>query len=262
MPLRKQGSGSAHDGAGVTGLLLAQENGWKLGVKPTRRIFYRLHIWLGWVAAIPLILWTLSGLWMAARPIEEVRGEHLRSAPVPLAYAGTARWPETGGKTLKSLVVESRPGGPVWVATFTTGEARRADLQTGRLLPRVGRGEAELLARAAYTGAAKVSDVTHSAADAPPLELRRPRPAWCVAFDDGAHVYVDAETGAILALRTRQWRLFDLMWGLHILDPVGREDTSHPLLIGAAVLSLIGVITGAVLLFARRRKRNPRAARP
>lgn len=230
--------------------------------RATHRMFHRLHVWLGWAVAIPLLLWTVSGLWMVARPIEEVRGEHLRSPAVPLAFKGVAAWPETGGKTLKSLAVESRPGGPVWVAAFTTGEARRADLVTGRLLPAVREQEARLLARAAYTANGVVSRVERTSAEHPPLDLRRPRPAWSVHFDDGARVYVDADTGAILALRTKQWRLFDLMWGFHILDPFGREDTSHPLLIGAAALSLVGVITGSVLLFTRRRKRNRKAARP
>ena len=35
-----------------------------------------------------------------------------------------------------------------------------------------------------------------------------------------------------------RWRAFDFMWGLHILDPAGREDSSHPLLIALAGLGL------------------------
>jgi uncharacterized iron-regulated membrane protein len=227
-----------------------------------RRTTYRWHVWLGWVAAIPLLIWTFTGLWMAFRPIDEVRGEHLRTRLVPVAAGGVVAWPDVRGKTMKTLAVESRPGGPVWVATFTTGEARRYDLHTGWALPNVTRGEAALLARAIYAGSRRIEQVSFSAADRPPLDLRRPRPAWRVAFADGARVYVDAENGAILALRTTQWRLFDIMWGLHILDPMGREDTSHPLLIGTALVSLIGVATGALLLFLRQRKRNPKAARP
>jgi hypothetical protein len=227
-----------------------------------RRPLYRLHVWLGWIVAIPILLWMVSGLWMAARPIEEVRGEHLRSRTVPVAAGGTISWPDTGGKTLKTLAVESRPGGPVWVATFTTGEARRFDLHTGWMLPPVNLGEASLLARAAYLRSPKIEDVTFTPALRPPLDLRRSRPAWRVRFADGTNIYVDAENGAILALRTRQWRWFDLMWGLHIMDPQTREDTSHPLLIGAAIVSLVRVVTGIVLLFSRRRKRNRRARQP
>jgi uncharacterized iron-regulated membrane protein len=224
-----------------------------------RRPLHRLHIWLGWIIAVPLLLWTFTGLWMVARPIEEVRGEHLRARPVPLAAGGVVAWPDTRGKTLSSLAVESRPGGPVWVATLTTGEARRFDLRTGWLLPPVARGEAILLARTAYLGRARVERVDFTPADRPPLELRRSRPAWRVRFADGANVFVDAENGAILALRTRQWRWFDLMWGLHIMDPRGREDTSHPLLIGAAALGVAGVLSGTVLLLRRlNRRRKPR----
>ena len=40
--------------------------------------------WLGWLVGVPLILWTASGLFMVARPIEEVRGEHLRAKPLAI----------------------------------------------------------------------------------------------------------------------------------------------------------------------------------
>ena len=46
--------------------------------------FARWHIWLGWLIAIPLVLWTASGLIMVAKPIEEVRGEHLRAEARPI----------------------------------------------------------------------------------------------------------------------------------------------------------------------------------
>ena len=50
----------------------------------------RWHIWLGWLVGVPLILWTLSGLVMVARPIDEVHGDYLRieAAQQPLALPG------------------------------------------------------------------------------------------------------------------------------------------------------------------------------
>jgi hypothetical protein len=75
-------------------------------------------------------------------------------------------------------------------------------------------------------------------------------------MSDGTHIYVDAGTGAILATRTRWWRIYDLMWGLHIMDLSGREDTHHPWLIGFAGLSLAALLLSLVLLplSSRRRK--------
>ena len=56
--------------------------------------------------------------------------------------------------------------------------------------------------------------------------------------------------GAVLALRTRQWRLFDWMWGLHIMDLSGREDTSHPVLIASAALALVDFVALLVTFLA------------
>ena len=95
---------------------------------------------------------------------------------------------------------------------------------------------------------ATLTDAAHA-----PLDLRQERPAWAVAFSDGARFYVDADTGELLAVRTRFWRAYDVMWALHIMDLQTREDTHHPLLIGFAVLALANVVLGTVLLFRRYR---------
>ena len=57
----------------------------------------------------------------------------------------------------------------------------------------------------------------------------------------------------MLALRTGGWRLYDAMWGLHIMDLESREDFHHPLLIGFAALALANVALGTILLFKRTR---------
>ena len=49
--------------------------------------FAKWHIWLGWLVGIPILMWMASGLFMAARPIEEVRGNHLRIASDQSAVA-------------------------------------------------------------------------------------------------------------------------------------------------------------------------------
>ena len=218
----------------------------------------RWHTWLGWVAGVPLLLWTVTGLWMVARPIEEVRGEHLKATPSALVVPGAVTPPAAGGTALKSLAIEPRAGGAVWVAQFADGSARAAALATGAWLPPLSREQGVAAARAHYLGRAGVTGVGATAADDPPVELRRPRPTWRVQFADGARVFVDRDTGAVLALRTDQWRVFDFMWGLHILAPRGREDSSHPVLIAAAAVALATVLLGVVLLPLARRRRARR----
>jgi hypothetical protein len=213
----------------------------------------RLHVWAGWIIGVPLLLWTASGLWMVARPIEEVRGAALRRDPPPLVIPADVA-PPTLPRAVRSLALEQRPSGPVWVARFVDGEVARADPR-GRWLPPLVRAEAEAIARSAYRPASAIERATLTPSDAAPIDLRQHRPAWGVRFADGTNVYVDADSGAVLALRTRQWRAFDLMWGLHIMDLQGRDDTSHPLLIGAAALAFVSVLLGLVLLPLVRRRR-------
>ena len=114
--------------------------------------------------------------------------------------------------------------------------------------------EAPTLAAVALKAPGRVARVERFAADAAPLDLRQDRPSWRVEYADGLRVYLDADTGEVLAVRSRLWRAFDWMWGLHILDLDGREDTHHPLLIALAALSLAGVAAGVGLLFRRRRR--------
>ena len=79
--------------------------------------------------------------------------------------------------------------------------------------------------------------------------------AWRARFADGTHVYIDDATGEVLALRTGQWRLYDWMYGLHIMDPQAHEDAHNPFAIAFAVLAVLGAALGCILLFRRRKAR-------
>lgn len=213
----------------------------------------RWHIWLGWLIGVPLLLWTFTGLWMVARPIEEVRGADLRAEVPPLIATGGLTVPRLDGRPVERIELVQRLGQPVWIVRFIGGDARAADAASGTMLPRIDAATARSLADAALVSPAEVSSVRAFAAIDAPLDLRRERSSWQVAYADGLNVYVDALTGEILAVRSTQWRLFDFMWGLHIMDLQTREDTHHPLLIGFAALAFVGSLMGTILLFRRRK---------
>jgi uncharacterized iron-regulated membrane protein len=213
-----------------------------------RRRLRRWHIWLGWMAGLPFLVWTVSGLVMVARPIETVRGEDL-IAESPALPSGLVPVPPTvGPRPLASLRLEAGADGARWLLRYSDGGARLADPATGRLLPPPSAVEAARIVRARYTGNAGIASIDRTSADAPRTELRRKVSAWRVTMSDGTRFYLDAETGELLARRTRWRRFYDLMWGLHILDRDSREDAHNPLLIGFAAAALAATLLALVLL--------------
>jgi hypothetical protein len=224
--------------------------------------FARWHIWLGWLVAVPLILWTATGLWMVARPIDEVRGTALRAEPMALPATLAPVPPRLDGRAVEAMTLQPRVDGPVWVIRYAGGDRRAAFAATGAMAPRVDAALAARIANAALVQPGRIERVSAFAAVDAPIDLRQDRSSWQVRYTDGLNVYVDALTGEVLAVRSAQWRAFDVAWGLHIMDLQTREDSSHPLLILFAALGLAGVLMGTLLLFRRRRVSPPRTVAP
>lgn len=218
------------------------------------RRFARWHIWLGWIVGLPVLMWTVTGLFMVARPIEEVRGNHLRvdakDEALPAGSEIALLVPQ--GKPVRSITTAMDGGKVVTRLDYADGSLGRFGEDGAELAP-LDEHAARALVAAEIVGGDRVASATLYPTNQAPLEFRKPLPAWRVELDDGTHVYVGQHSGRIEAVQTRWWRAFDFMWGLHILDPQTREDTSHPLLIAAAALSVLGALFGCVLLFRRRR---------
>jgi uncharacterized iron-regulated membrane protein len=223
-----------------------------------RQKLRRWHVWLGWVIALPFLAWTISGLVMVLRPIEIVRGEGLLKPLAPLTTAVPVP-PAIGPRPVASLSLEQRQEGSRWIVRYADGGSRLADAATGRLLPPLGATDAAGIVAARYSGKAKIAAVDRTSADHPPLDLRKQVDAWRVTMSDGTRFYLDSSTGEVVARRTRWWRFYDFMWGLHIMDPVGRENSSNPFVIGFGALALVGTVMAVILLpmtTGRRRRRS------
>jgi hypothetical protein len=222
-----------------------------------RHTLRRWHIWLGWIVGVPLLLWSVSGVVMVARPIDEVRGSDLLAEANGLPSGLVAIPPAIGPRAVESLRLEQRGAGPRWVIRYSDGAARLADPASGRLLPAITAAEAAREVAARYTGKAKIAAVDRTSADKPPIDLRRPVEAWRVSMSDGTRFYLDSATGEVLARRTRWWRFYDFMWGLHIMDLDTREDSHNPWVIGFGIVTLLATLMALVLLpmtIARRRR--------
>lgn len=232
-----------------------------MGVRATLR---RYHVWLGWLVGLPFLFWTVSGLVMVAKPIDEVRGTNLLSPPPAISFNGPLVAPRVAGRPVVAITLEPRAVGPRWEIDFAGGGSRLADPATGALLPRLGPADAAREVTARYMGEAKVVETSRVDAGSPPLELRRAMDGWRVRMSDGTHFYVDGGSGEIVARRTSWWRIYDFMWGLHIMDLQGREETNNPWVVTLGALSILMVLMAIVLLplTIRRRNGNGNGVRP
>ena len=66
-------------------------------VQQLMRKFARWHVWVGWAVALPLLMWSITGLIMVARPLTEVRGDALR-ARSPSSDAAALVFPKLAGR--------------------------------------------------------------------------------------------------------------------------------------------------------------------
>ena len=136
----------------------------------------------------------------------------------------------------------------------------RVDPATGKILSPLDSSQASQIVRSALKKA-KPNIRSTELLTTEPGDYRGDLPVWQVQLADGENTraYVSPDSGKILAVRTDTWRTFDLMWGLHIMDWKGREDSNSPWLFGFAVAALLLALMGMILLVLRwplRRRRR------
>lgn len=229
-----------------------------------RSTLRRWHIWLGWLVGAPMLFWTLSGVIMVWKSNDEVRGTALLADPAPIALETPAVPPAISGLPIASLRLEPRAAGPRWVIELADGSSRLADPATGALLPPFAPADAAREVAARFRGSATIARVLRVDPNRPPLEYRRPTAAFAVHMSDGTHFYVDAGSGEVIARRTRFWRLYDWMWGLHVMDLETREDSHNPWVVGFGIVALLTTLMALALLplSVRRRRRSARSKAP
>ena len=225
-----------------------------------RKWMARLHKWASVVIGLQILAWVVSGLYMTAIPIEEVRSEHrireqatidLRSfaALITPAQAVAAIGGDSG---VMRLELRGWLGTPVYEASLANGETALIDAQTAEILSPLTESNARATAEADYAGSSAIASVKLIESD-PPIEYRGALPVWQVAFNDPdeLRLYVSASTGKVVARRSEVWRIYDFLWSLHIMDYSERDNFNNPLVIIATIAALFLVVTGAFLVYQR-----------
>lgn len=206
------------------------------------------HKWLTLIIGIQLVLWMLSGLYMSSIDISLIHGDHLTSkATSPIEYQKVKPLPNHY-QQLQHVSLTTQNDMPVYIIqgddydvaiNATTGEEITIDQHY-----------IQRRARQLYSQQGSINQV--KLLTTYPSEIgAKQQPVWQVSHDDrlNSTLYFSANTGELVKARSDLWRLFDLMWVLHIMDYEAGEDVNNLLLSVASVLALLAACSGVWLIF-------------
>ncbi len=215
-----------------------------------------LHKWLTLVVGVQLLIWAVTGFFMVAVDLDFIHGDSLvRNLRAPVGSAQAAlpvsqlagRYPEITLVSLHSLPVLSSP---VYELT-AAGRKVLVDATNGHQLSPLSSGMIRQLARSYYAGRGQLSAVQLLEHEVP-MEVRgRAPPLWRADFDDWLQttLYLNPDTGALVARRHRLWRWYDFLWMLHIMDYGERETPTGVVPRVATVLGTVTIASGVWLLY-------------
>jgi uncharacterized iron-regulated membrane protein len=221
------------------------------------------HKWLGLVLGIQVLLWFASGIVMTWFDIELIRSEHNISNIEPPAITF-----EENIVSLKSVIQNAGQGEVknitlkylgedlVYQISKQEGLTLLVDARTGEKVSPISAEMAFKLAKLDFAGEAFPNEAQLLSETG--IEYRGVLPVWFVAMNDvdNTNLYINPNTGRVMARRSDIWRLYDFFWMLHIMDYENRSDFNHPLVVWATIFSFIMVITGVFLLFYRFTKKD------
>jgi hypothetical protein len=199
----------------------------------TKKFTRNLHRYLSIFVSIQLLLWTISGIYFAYNKIELVRGEQYR-LPKNVEYRIFDR--------LGTSIIE----------TIEYGEKSYKTYPKGNVIKPLTKEEAiKITAQKTTLNPLEVSLVTELY---PGAEYRGSLPVYKVKTDtkDDINVYVGYMTGDIGSIRSDSWRIWDLMWSLHIMDYRERDNINNILLRILSILALVTSISGITLFFVKK----------
>ena len=196
------------------------------------------------------MLWTVSGIYFAYNKIELVRGEHHRNQKIEELSFNLKDLPEIEAKSINIFM---RMDQPIIKINTTSGISYLN--QDGSLASQISLNEALIIVKNKTSlnplSALEIFDVPAGA------EYRvRNLPLYQVITDhqDNIKVYLDAFSGEIVAIRSSSWRIWDFLWGLHIMDYIDRDNINNLLIKIFSILALISSLSGVILFFITQKK--------
>jgi len=210
-------------------------------------IIRKTHKYLSFAISLQLLLWTISGIYFAFNKIELVRGEQYLTQKQHSIDLGEIDFKFS---SIKTLDIKKRLNEDI-VIIKTANKTQYLD-RFGDDLEKLSMNDAmEVVKQRTTLSPVSTEEILESERGS---EFRgRSLPLYKVVgkAQDGLeiNVYLNAYSGDVVAIRSNKWRIWDLMWGLHIMDWQDRDNIGNLLLKIFSILALISSITGIMLFF-------------
>jgi len=203
------------------------------------------HKYLSLIISVQLLLWTISGIYFAFNKIELVRGEQYIIEDNPSAL------------DIESLNISSNTKGievfkrlNQWIVKVEMNAGFKYQDLLGNEVYELSPNQAiEVVKLKTTLSPIDVIKINESSARS---EFRgRSLPIYKVKTNssDDSNVYVDVMSGKIVAIRSDSWRVWDFLWGAHIIDYRERDNINNILLKIFSILALLSSLSGIALFF-------------
>ena len=212
-----------------------------------RNIVRNTHKYLSFFISLQLFLWTISGIYFAFNKIELVRGEQYRlteSFPINFNEVNFSRSDVYQIKAIKRL------DEIIFVVNASKGTEYLNAL--GTPVSKLSKSEVfEIVSSSSTLEPIDLEEISESSKGS---EFRgRDLPLYKVTSlndkDKKINLYLNVFSGEITAVRSLQWRIWDLMWGFHIMDWQTRDKINNIFLQIFSILALVSSISGIMLFF-------------
>ena len=206
-----------------------------------------IHKYLSFFISLQLLLWTVSGIYFSFNKIELVRGEQYR---LPSSFSLNLDQLKGNHENISNFDVVNRVDQQILIISDPSG--RKYLDSNGNPVSMLTVEQAKLTVK--ENSILNPIDVFLIDQDRNGSEYRgRELPLYQVLSlnkdQKSINVYVNPYSGKIVAIRSLQWKIWDLMWGFHIMDWQTRDNINNFLLKVFSILALISSVSGVLLFF-------------
>ena len=212
-----------------------------------RNIVRNTHKYLSFFISVQLFLWTVSGIYFAFNKIELVRGEQYRlTESFPINF-NEVKFSRSDVQQVKAI---NRLGEIIFVVSGSKGTEYLDSF--GIPVDKLNKSEIfEIVSSSSTLKPIDLEEITESSKGS---EFRgRNLPLYKVTSlndkNKKINLYLNVFSGEITAVRSIQWRIWDLMWGFHIMDWQTRDKINNIFLQIFSILALVSSISGIMLFF-------------